>query len=135
MPSLTPDQQLYVNQRLTQIRWWNRLGWLLLVALAGFFGWLWTRHPLFVDPMLLLQKLRNGGVADIEVARLAALGNLAFLGCGLLLVCLILLVYAAMWTEATTIRRLTTGSADQFLPPPNRPGAISEEEPRDQPPA
>ncbi|RZU36961.1 hypothetical protein EV700_3174 [Fluviicoccus keumensis] len=130
MPSLTPDQQVYINQRLAQIRWWNRLGWLLMVALAGFFGWLWTRHPLYVDPQLLLQRLRNGSVADIEIARLAALGNLAFLGCGLLLACMILLVYAAMWAEATTIRRLT---AEPLPPQPVEPP--EEDNFRDQPPA
>jgi hypothetical protein len=35
--------------------------------------------------MLLLNKLRIGQVSDIEIAKLAALGNLAFIGCGILL--------------------------------------------------
>lgn len=109
MRPLSPEQQQYLDRRLNAIRWWNRLGWLILVAVAGFYGWLWNRHPLFVDPMLLLEKLRVGGVADIEVARLAALGNLAFLGCGLLLAGMVFLTYAAMWTEKTTIRQLTAG--------------------------
>ena len=109
MRPLSPEQQQYLDRRLNAIRWWNRLGWLILVAVAGFYGWLWNRHPLFVDPMLLLEKLRVGGVADIEVARLAALGNLAFIGCGLLLAGMVFLTYAAMWTEKTTIRQLTSG--------------------------
>lgn len=109
MRPLSPEQQHYLDRRLNAIRWWNRLGWLILVAVAGFYGWLWSIHPLFVDPMLLLEKLRVGGVADIEVARLAALGNLAFIGCGLLLAGMVFLTYAAMWTEKTTIRQLTAG--------------------------
>ncbi|MBH1970493.1 hypothetical protein FK216_04660 [Moraxellaceae bacterium AER2_44_116] len=105
---MTLEQQHYVKKRLAHIRWWNRLGWLFLVALAGFYGWLWQNMPLYIDPMLLLNKLRIGQVSDIEIAKLAALGNLAFLGCGLLLASVVLLTYAALWSEKQTINVLTT---------------------------
>ena len=104
---MTLEQQHYINKRLLHIRWWNRLGWLLLVALAGFYGWLWQNMPLYIDPMLLLNKLRMGQVSDIEIAKLAALGNLAFLGCGLLLAGIVLITYAALWVEKQTIKILT----------------------------
>lgn len=104
---LTPEQQEYVLRRRQQLRWWNWLGWLLLLPLAGFYGWLWQNHRLYIDPFLLLDKLRAGQVSDVEIARLAALGNLAFLGCGLLLAGLILMAYAAVWSEARSIRLLS----------------------------
>lgn len=103
---MTPEQQHYVQKRLRHIRWWNWLGWLFLPALGAFYAWLWQNKRLYVDPMLLLDKLRFGQVSDIEIAKLAALGNLAFLGCGLLLASLVLLTYAALWTEKQTIHIL-----------------------------
>ena len=105
---MTHEQQHYVQKRLQQIRWWNRLGWLFFVALAGFYGWLWQHKPLYIDPMLLLDKLRLGQVSDIEIAKLAALGNLAFIGCGMLLASLVLLIYASLWTEKKSILILSS---------------------------
>ena len=63
---------------------------------------------------MLLDKLRLGQVSDIEIAKLAALGNLAFVGCGLLLASVVLLTYAALWTEKQTINMLSaTVKTDQ----------------------
>ncbi len=103
---MTSEQQHYIEKRLRHIRWWNRLGWLFLVALAGFYVWIWQTTPLYIDPMLLLSKLQLGQVREVDIAKLAALGNLAFLGCGLLLASLVLLTYAALWTEKQTIKML-----------------------------
>lgn len=114
---MTEEQQHYVAKRMFHIRWWNRLGWLFLAALAGFYGWLWQNKPLYIDPMLLLTKLRIGQVSDIEIAKLAALGNLAFIGCGLLLACVVLLTYAALWTEKKTITMLTAQPETATLQP------------------
>ena len=105
---MTPEQQHYIQKRLKHIRWWNRLGWLFFVGLAGFYGWLWQTKPLYINPVLLLDKLRLGQVSDIEIAKLAALGNLAFVGCGLLLASVVLLTYAALWTEKQTINMLSS---------------------------
>lgn len=104
---MTREQQHYAQKRLRHIRWWNRLGWLFFVGLAAFYSWLWHNKPLYIDPLLLLDKLRLGQVSDIEVAKLAALGNLAFIGCGLLLASLVLLTYVALWTEKQTISILS----------------------------
>lgn len=104
---MTLEQQHYVEKRLRHIRWWNRLGWLFLVALAGFYGWLWQHSRLYIDPIALLTQLKIGRVNEVDIAKLAALGNLAFIGCGLLLAGLVLLTYAALWTEKQTITMLT----------------------------
>ncbi len=124
---MTLEQQHYLDKRLFHIRWWNRLGWLFLVALAGFYGWLWQKSPLYIDPMLLLHKLQVGQVSDIEVAKLAALGNLAFLGCGVLLASIVLLTYAALWTEKQTINMLTRVSLVALVP------ETTESNPQDEP--
>ena len=75
-------------------------------GISGVLWWLWQNMPLYIDPMLLLNKLRMGQVSDIEIAKLAALGNLAFLGCGLLLAGIVLITYAALWVEKQTIKIL-----------------------------
>ncbi|PTQ89985.1 hypothetical protein [Agitococcus lubricus] len=105
---MTPEQQQYVTTRLMHIRWWNRLGWLFVVVIAAFYAWLWQHKPLYIDPGLLLTKLQMGQVSDIEIAKLAALGNLAFIGCGLLFIGIVVLTYVALWTEKQTISILTT---------------------------
>ena len=105
---LSPEQRHYVAQRQLQIRWWNRLGWIFFAVLAAALVWLARMHPLYLNPLRLLEKLRLGQVSDIEIARLAAFGNLAFLGCAALFLGLILLTYVAMWTENRTIRMLLT---------------------------
>jgi hypothetical protein len=115
---MTLEQQHYLEKRLRHITWWNRLGWLFLVVLAGFYSWLWKNIPLYIDPMLLLNKLRIGQVSDIEIAKLAALGNLAFIGCGLLLAGVVLLTYAALWTEKQTIKILTQAPPVALDPQP-----------------
>lgn len=107
----TQELSPYIRQRLAQIRWWFRLGWLLLLAIGGMYGWLWQEHRLYVDPTLVLDKLRAGQIGEVEVAKLATLGNLAFIGCGVLLVGLVLITYVAMWTEARTIRHLTVAAS------------------------
>ena len=112
---MTEEQQHYVAKRLFHIRWWNRLGWLFLAALAAFYAWLWQNKQLYIDPVLLLKKLQTGQVSDIEIAKLAALGNLAFIGCGLLLACVVILTYAALWTEKKTINMLTDKPAEPTL--------------------
>ena len=117
-PNLSPEQQRYLAARRLQIRWWMRLGWILLAVPLGGLAWLYRHHPLYLNPFLLLDKLRVGQVSDIEVARLAAFGNLAFLACAGLFAGLIVLTYVALWTEGRTIRILTTPSpVRENLPP------------------
>ncbi len=125
---MTSEQQHYLEKRLRHIGWWNRLGWLFLVVLAGFYSWLWNNTPLYIDPMLLLNKLRVGQVSDIEIAKLAALGNLAFIGCGMLLAGIILLTYAALWTEKQTINILTQVPPVALDPQPTE--SIDQDEPK-----
>lgn len=113
MLPLSPEQVAYIERRRRQIAYWPWLATLLVLVLAGIYVWLWLQFPWFLDPQALLQGLRNGSIDTNELATLAALGNLAFTGGGLLILVIILVTSVALWNEHRLIRCL-----DQLSPPP-----------------
>lgn len=119
MLPLSPEQVAYVERRRRQIAYWPWMAALLMLVLAGIYVWLWLQFPWFLDPQALLQGLRNGSIDTNELATLAALGNLAFTGGGLLILVIILVTSVALWNERRLIRCL-----DQ-LAPPLLPGGVT----------
>lgn len=106
MPALSPEQLAYVERRRRQIRYWPWVALLLTLLLAGLYLWLWHTMPWFVDPQALVAGLRDGSIDTNELAMLAALGNLAFVGCGLLILVIIIFTSVALWNEHRLIRYL-----------------------------
>lgn len=106
MPALSSEQIAYVERRRRQIRYWPWVALLLTVLLAGLYVWLWLAMPWFVDPQALVTGLRDGSIDTNELAMLAALGNLAFVGCGLLILVIIIFTSVALWNEHRLIRYL-----------------------------
>jgi hypothetical protein len=102
---MTPIEQRdqYIAHRLTQIRWWNRLGWLMIVLIVGLAFWLHQHSPLYFDPILVAKAAQNGQLPSAQMAQLAALGNLAFWGCLILMIGMIIQAYAAMYNEKKLI--------------------------------
>lgn len=111
MLPLSPEQVAYIERRRRQIAYWPWMAALLMLVLAGIYVWLWLQFPWFLDPQALLQGLRNGSIDTNELATLAALGNLAFTGGGLLILVIILVTSVALWNERRLIRCL-----DQLAP-------------------
>ena len=112
MPVLAPPQIAYIERRRRQIRYWPWLALLLTLVLGGLYAWLWVNVPYFLDPQALVQELQGGKIDTGKLATLAALGNLAFIGCGLLILVIILFTSVALWNEHRLIRYL-----DQLNPP------------------
>lgn len=106
MPALSSEQIAYVERRRRQIRYWPWVALLLTLLLAGLYVWLWLAMPWFVDPQALVTGLRDGSIDTNELAMLAALGNLAFVGCGLLILVIIIFTSVALWNEHRLIRYL-----------------------------
>ena len=102
---MSPIEQChqYIEQRLSQIRWWNRLGWLMIVLIVGLAVWLSQHSPLYFDPVLVAKTAQQGQLPSAQMAQLAALGNLAFWGCLILMIGLILQTYVAMYNEKKLI--------------------------------
>lgn len=119
MLPLSPEQVAYIDRRRRQIAYWPGMAALLVLVLAGIYVWLWLQFPWFLDPQALLQGLSNGSIDTNELATLAALGNLAFTGGGLLILVIILVTSVALWNERRLIRCL-----DQ-LAPPQLPGGVT----------
>ena len=122
MPSPTPEQIAYVERRRRQIRYWPWVALLLTGVLVALYGWLWMTMPWFVDPQALVAGLRDGSIDTNELAMLAALGNLAFVGCGLLILVIIVFTSVALWNEHRLIRYLDlqgqSSAADVAASPP-----------------
>lgn len=106
MPALTPEQNAYVERRRRQIRYWPWVALLLTGALVALYAAIWMAMPWFVDPQALLAGLKDGSIDTNELAMLAALGNLAFVGCGLLILVIIVFTSVALWNEHRLIRYL-----------------------------
>lgn len=123
MPALSSEQIAYVERRRRQIRYWPWVALLLVLLLVGLYVWLWQAMPWFVDPQALVTGLRDGSIDTNELAMLAALGNLAFVGCGLLILVIIIFTSVALWNEHRLIRYL-----DHVAPPgkPEDKGADAE---------
>lgn len=110
---MTPEDSAYVARRRQQIRYWPWMAAVLLALLAACYGWLLAKAPLYVDPFAFAAQWRARQITDQQLASLAALGNMAFVGCGLFILLLILLVSLSLWNEHRLIRILDRqGGAD-----------------------
>lgn len=114
------ERQQYVQRRLNQILWWNRLGWLVLLAIAALGLWIYQQMPLYFDPAEVVALARSDRLPSAELVQLAALGNLAFWGCLALMAGLVIYAYIAAYNERQVILTLTQPISDDdhaALPP------------------
>ncbi|MGH8493030.1 MAG: class I SAM-dependent methyltransferase [Moraxellaceae bacterium] len=107
-------QQAYIEKRLRQIRYWPRMAAGLLLLLLALYGVLFARYPIFVSPDALVTLLRQSKPDFEQLAMLAALGNLAFLATGLLILLLIVVVSMALWNERRLIALLQAPVMPEF---------------------
>lgn len=113
MTALTPAQQAYVERRRRQIRYWPVAAVLLCLMLAASYLLVYRYDPRYVDPWLLVSEWKAGKVEELLLVQLAAYGHLALIGCGLLILMLIVFASLALWSEHRLIRLL-----DQLQAPP-----------------
>lgn len=100
----TAATEAFVRQRHKQMLVSLGVSGLALVGLAVFFVLMYRRHPLFLDPFVLRETITAGHALPSEVATLAVLGNVAFVGCGLLGVALICVVFLSLLSEWRLLR-------------------------------
>lgn len=100
---MTPAQSAFVARRAAQIRYWPWLGGALLLALVGLYAFLYGQFPLYASPDYLVQQLNAGKVGQQQLAQLAAMGNLAFLGCGAFIFSMLLFTFVALANEKRLI--------------------------------
>lgn len=129
---LSPDRIAYIERRRRQIGYWPWMALLLTLILGGLYAWLWINEPYFLDPAALVAGVQGGKIDTSKLASVAALGNLAFIGCGLLILVIILVTSVAMWNELRLIRYLDLGrepaaaDADADMAAPDEPDADPE---------
>lgn len=114
---MTPEQLTYIERRRRQIRYWPYMAIFLLVLLATCYGWLFFKAPIYVSPLAFVEQLQAHKLDIDQLAVLAALGNLAFIACGLFILALIGLASLALWNEHRLIRMLIAAN----IPAENNP--------------
>lgn len=138
MSALAPQQIAFIERRRRQIRYWPWLALLLTLVLGGLYAWVWRNVPWFLDPQALVQGVQRGKIDTSQLATLAALGNLAFIGCGLLILVIILFTSVALWNEHRLIRYLDQLRAPAALEhdaePESEPVPVSPLESLSEPP-
>lgn len=100
---MTPEQLAYIEQRRRQIRYWPWMAIVLVALLLAAYAWLWQNAPINLNPQLVLQQFHVRVISDEEMILLAARGTLALIGCGLLVLVLVLLISLALWNERRLI--------------------------------
>lgn len=110
------DRDRYIQRRLQQIRWWNRLGWLTVVAIGAAAATVYQTAPLLFDPAKVLQLAQSNQLPNAQLVQLAALGNLAFAGCVMLMLGLVLYAYIAVNSERRSIELLLQPIAPSAVP-------------------
>lgn len=89
----------FLEKRRTSMAAWRVAGPLLLVTLAAFFGWLYLRVPLLINPFEVADRLESGAIGEPTLAIMSLLLPLMVSLCFLLLVVIILSVYGAISNE------------------------------------
>lgn len=103
---MTPEQLAYIARRRRQIRYWPWLAALLTLLLLGCYAYLFIENPIYVNPAAFAARLQAHQLGVDQLAVLAALGNLAFIACGLFILLLIVLTTLSLMNEARLIRIL-----------------------------
>lgn len=103
---MTAEQLAYIERRRRQIRYWPFMAAGLVIILLACYAFLFIKAPLYVSPSELLEQLRAQKLRHDDLVMLAALGNLAFIGCGFFIFALILLTSLSLWNESRLIRIL-----------------------------
>lgn len=127
MPPLTAEQIAYIERRRRQAQYWPWMALPLTLVLGGLYLWLWVNVPLFLNPQALVDGVRSGNVDLSELTMLAALGNLAYLGCGLLVLVIVLLTSASLWNERRLIAYLDQAGLSATTPMVNEALQAAEE--------
>lgn len=103
---MTPEHLAYIERRRRQIAYWPCMAVALLVLLAAAYAWLFLKAPIYVNPIEFVAQLKAQKLGIDQLATMAALGNLAFIACGLFIAVLILMTSLALWNERRLIRLL-----------------------------
>lgn len=103
---MTPDQLAYIGRRRRQIRYWPFMAVALLMLLVTAYVYLFLKAPIYVNPSEFVAQLNAKKLGVDQLATMAALGNLAFIACGLFIGILIMMTSLALWNEHRLIRML-----------------------------
>lgn len=96
---LTEKQQRLILRRKTLTALWKWVGPACLLLIVGVLGYLFYRTPLLMNPYFLIEQIEGGTLPETTIYVSAVVGSLAFLACGILMLCIIILLFGAVANE------------------------------------
>jgi len=100
---LKESQIELLNKRKLLIRLWPWVGTTLLVLIILFWGYLFFKSPLLVNPYYVFDRIQDNSLPDSTITLLAVLSPIAFLTCGFLVLTIVLFLFALMANERKLI--------------------------------
>ncbi|MGD2064516.1 MAG: hypothetical protein PVF51_13160 [Nitrospirota bacterium] len=100
---LSAADERFLERRRTLVRWWPVVGAGMVLAILGFWGYLFLRRPLLANPFHLMHELERHALSEETLVVLAVVGSLMVLATGLILLVVVAFVFAAMANERRLI--------------------------------
>ena len=108
MDVLTEEQRTFLKKRTRMVRSWPFFGIMMILLELGLAGWLLWKHPLLVNPQVVLSKVRNGTLPDSTLSLMATFLPFVTIVCLVLLAMLILFAFLALSNEKRHIAIIQT---------------------------
>lgn len=96
---LDEQDRRFLERRAILVRAWPVVGGLMLLAVAAFTAWLYLTRPLLANPVVVLERLREGTLPATSMTVMAGLLPIVMLMCLGLVVVMIVFVFASVRNE------------------------------------
>jgi hypothetical protein len=96
---MTPVQAKLVERRANLIRLWPVVGVLMALMLGGLYTFAFLHLPVTVDPATLAAKVQAGQVDMEAMARMAIVGGVALIACGVFIFTLLFIISLSLLNE------------------------------------
>ena len=99
------EQELdFLKKRSFFARWWNVVGSMMLAVFIGMMVWLFIRVPNFINPLQVIEQLKEGTIHQGTLVVMAAMLPIMVLGLFLVLCTVIGFVFVAFANERRYLR-------------------------------
>ncbi|WP_407275521.1 hypothetical protein [Halothiobacillus sp. DCM-1] len=100
------QQQQILTRRLRFIRRWPAIAGLVALLTLGFYGWVFIKQPLLVNPQSVIQLVQMPSPDSATLTLLAVIAPILFLTVGGLILLLLLFVTLGLINEGRLIRQI-----------------------------
>jgi heme/copper-type cytochrome/quinol oxidase subunit 3 len=118
---MTPVQAQLVARRARLIRRWPVAGALMALAFAAIYAFAFSRLPVSINPASLATRVHSGTIAMESVARMAIIGSVAFIACGIFIFTLLFIISVSLRNESHLLDIIAAQEAELAGRPDGQP--------------